>query len=224
MPTSTVNQVSFHLRSLAKAGLITEASEHARDRRDRVWVPTSRTYRLSGPGEPVSQEDEQVLEAFLGQTATEVQDLVRRVLGWATDYAAGRDREHRGAATQETVRLTVAEMRELCRRSTGSSTPPRSVRTPPGARTDGSGTWRCWWGATTCPDPARSGGRTGCEPGHACASAPPAGCAGMWAPEPRCGSLVRAPGAHVARTPDVQGVVLHGQCAAQTSRAPALPA
>ena len=108
-----VNQVSFHLRSLARAGLVTEAPEHARDRRDRVWVPTSRTYRLSGPGEPVSAEDQQVLQAFLGQTATEVQDLVRRVLGWATDHASGRDPEHRGAATQETVRLTVAEMREL---------------------------------------------------------------------------------------------------------------
>ncbi|MHC9045179.1 helix-turn-helix domain-containing protein [Microbacterium saperdae] len=29
---------SFHLRVLADAGLIEEAPEHARDRRDRVWV------------------------------------------------------------------------------------------------------------------------------------------------------------------------------------------
>lgn len=108
-----VNQVSFHLRSLARADLIAEAPEHARDRRDRVWVPTSRSYRLTRPSEPVSAEDSQVLEAFLGETAGEVQDLVRKVLSWATDFAAGRDDEHRGAATQEIVRLTAEEVREL---------------------------------------------------------------------------------------------------------------
>jgi DNA-binding transcriptional ArsR family regulator len=31
------NSISFHLRTLAKAGLIVEAPELARDRRDRVW-------------------------------------------------------------------------------------------------------------------------------------------------------------------------------------------
>src|SRR5690349_9069465 len=31
------NQASFHLRQLAKYGLVTEAPEEARDKRDRVW-------------------------------------------------------------------------------------------------------------------------------------------------------------------------------------------
>jgi predicted ArsR family transcriptional regulator len=35
------NQVSFHLRMLARYGLVEEAPEHARDRRDRVWRPVS---------------------------------------------------------------------------------------------------------------------------------------------------------------------------------------
>jgi hypothetical protein len=35
------NQVSFHLRTLAKYGFIEEAPEEARDRRDRVWRPAS---------------------------------------------------------------------------------------------------------------------------------------------------------------------------------------
>ncbi|HVX45866.1 MAG TPA: helix-turn-helix domain-containing protein [Mycobacteriales bacterium] len=35
------NQVSFHLRQMAKYGFIEEAPEHARDRRDRVWRPAS---------------------------------------------------------------------------------------------------------------------------------------------------------------------------------------
>ncbi|WP_022900433.1 winged helix-turn-helix domain-containing protein [Humibacter albus] len=34
------NSISFHLRSLAKAGLIEEKPEHARDGRDRVWGMT----------------------------------------------------------------------------------------------------------------------------------------------------------------------------------------
>lgn len=35
------NQVSFHLRTMAKYGFIEEAPELARDRRDRVWRPAS---------------------------------------------------------------------------------------------------------------------------------------------------------------------------------------
>ena len=35
------NQASFHLRTLARYGLVEEAPEHARDRRDRVWRPVS---------------------------------------------------------------------------------------------------------------------------------------------------------------------------------------
>lgn len=40
------NAISFHLRSLAKAGLIVEAPEHARDRRDRVWKPVAETFEI----------------------------------------------------------------------------------------------------------------------------------------------------------------------------------
>ena len=35
------NQMSFHLRQLAKYGLVEEDPEAARDKRDRVWRPTS---------------------------------------------------------------------------------------------------------------------------------------------------------------------------------------
>jgi DNA-binding transcriptional ArsR family regulator len=35
------NQASFHLRQLAKYGLVEEDPEAARDKRDRVWRPTS---------------------------------------------------------------------------------------------------------------------------------------------------------------------------------------
>jgi DNA-binding transcriptional ArsR family regulator len=42
------NSVSFHLRVLAKAGLIVEAPEHARDKRDRVWTNVAEAYNLKG--------------------------------------------------------------------------------------------------------------------------------------------------------------------------------
>lgn len=36
-----VNQVSFHLRTMAKYGFIEEAPDEAKDRRERVWRPAS---------------------------------------------------------------------------------------------------------------------------------------------------------------------------------------
>ncbi|SKC50209.1 Helix-turn-helix domain-containing protein [Krasilnikoviella flava] len=40
------NSVSFHLRVLAKAGMIVEAPEHARDKRDRVWKNVATSYNV----------------------------------------------------------------------------------------------------------------------------------------------------------------------------------
>lgn len=45
------NSVSFHLRVLARAGMIVEAPEHARDRRDRVWRNVAESYTVE-PGTP----------------------------------------------------------------------------------------------------------------------------------------------------------------------------
>ena len=51
------NSVSFHLRVLAKAGMIVEAPEHARDKRDRVWTNVDQSYRVKsdspGAGEAI---------------------------------------------------------------------------------------------------------------------------------------------------------------------------
>src|SRR3954454_8791847 len=43
------NSVSFHLRVLADAGLIEEAPEHARDRRDRVWTAIEGSWNIGSP-------------------------------------------------------------------------------------------------------------------------------------------------------------------------------
>ena len=42
------NQASFHLRQLAKYGLVEEAPEEARDKRDRVWRMTDDDITISG--------------------------------------------------------------------------------------------------------------------------------------------------------------------------------
>jgi DNA-binding transcriptional ArsR family regulator len=46
------NSISFHLRALAKAGLIVEAPDLARDRRDRVWRAVAEKFQVEaeGPG------------------------------------------------------------------------------------------------------------------------------------------------------------------------------
>lgn len=61
------NAVSFHLRVLAKAGLIVEAPEHARDRRDRVWTNAAKSY------------------AVRPTTPGAVRDVVRPALSWAEE-------------------------------------------------------------------------------------------------------------------------------------------
>jgi DNA-binding transcriptional ArsR family regulator len=40
------NSVSFHLRVLARTGMIVEAPEHARDKRDRVWKNVATSYNV----------------------------------------------------------------------------------------------------------------------------------------------------------------------------------
>ncbi|WP_319946798.1 ArsR/SmtB family transcription factor [Cellulosimicrobium cellulans] len=61
------NSVSFHLRVLARAGMIVEAPEHARDRRDRVWKNVAESYAVE-PGTPDA-----------------VRHVVRPALAWAEE-------------------------------------------------------------------------------------------------------------------------------------------
>ncbi len=69
------NAISFHLRTLAKAGLIVEAPEHARDRRDRVWKPVAESYeiqrKLAGATAVVDPIVDWLREAMTKAAATE---------------------------------------------------------------------------------------------------------------------------------------------------------
>ena len=105
------NSASFHLRVLADAGLIEEAPDRARDRRDRVWSGRKGAFNLGGPESPVA--DEALGTAVIAGLMEEHQELVRRVLAWTPDYVSGRTSEVHGTFTQRTIRLTEAEFDDV---------------------------------------------------------------------------------------------------------------
>jgi DNA-binding transcriptional ArsR family regulator len=101
------NSASFHLRVLADAGLIEEAPEHARDRRDRVWKSRKGSINLGGPEHPVP--DEALGIAMVHSLAEDHQDTMARVIAWTPEYLSGRTTEVHAAFVQQMVRLTEAE-------------------------------------------------------------------------------------------------------------------
>ncbi|MFI2103834.1 ArsR/SmtB family transcription factor [Isoptericola sp. NPDC019693] len=93
------NSVSFHLRVLAKAGMIAEAPEHARDKRDRVWTNVATSYNVK-------------------PTAGGAADLILRpTLDWLSEVFAHGDHESTRDAGRTfmltTLLLTREEANEL---------------------------------------------------------------------------------------------------------------
>ena len=110
------NQASFHLRQLAKYGLVEEAPEEARDRRDRVWRLVDR--------DGVSFRTRDMLEQPGGRAAYAV--FRRNAVAWGhhlVDRALATEDEEereRKSLSEWALRLTpdeatqlVAEMNEL---------------------------------------------------------------------------------------------------------------
>lgn len=108
------NKVSFHLRALQGAGLIVEASERARDRRDRVWTMVSGPLSLGDPEHPVA--DEALGDAVMSALVEEHYALVRRLVAWAPAYVSGHDPDVHGTFTKTGLQLTPAEFEDLLRR------------------------------------------------------------------------------------------------------------
>lgn len=105
------NTLSFHLRVLADAGLIEEAPEKARDRRDRVWKPTRGALSLGSPENPVA--DEALGSAVLSGTVGDQLQLISRVAAWAPTYVSGEDPVERGTLAGYTLRLTRERFTDL---------------------------------------------------------------------------------------------------------------
>ncbi|MCR2812471.1 helix-turn-helix transcriptional regulator [Microbacterium sp. zg.Y1084] len=108
------NSVSFHLRSLADAGLVVEAPEQARDRRDRVWTAVEGGFDLGSPDHPV--EDEALGGTLLAALAQEHTDMLRRVVVWAPEYTAGRSSGVHGTFARTMIRLSEPEFVDLMER------------------------------------------------------------------------------------------------------------
>ena len=108
------NSVSFHLRVLADAGLIEEAPEHARDKRDRVWKATAESWNVGSPEHPIA--DEELGGVLMNALADDHLEMLRRVMAWAPEYVSGRDPVVHGTFSQANLRLTEAEFKEIERR------------------------------------------------------------------------------------------------------------
>lgn len=98
------NSISFHIRTLARAGFLAEAPELARDRRDKVWVLVPGTYNVGVPTAPVA--DAELGSAVLHALASEHQELLARSLSWLEEYASGRTTELNGAFARHRILLT----------------------------------------------------------------------------------------------------------------------
>ena len=102
------NQASFHLRTLAKYGLIVEAPEEARDGRDRVWKPALEHGVNISLKEIEAAPGGEAVSAFLRKD-------VRQRAHEAVDSATGLNREDDThiSVSDMALRLTKDEAAEL---------------------------------------------------------------------------------------------------------------
>ena len=102
------NQASFHLRQLAKYGLIEDAPDEAHDKRDRVWRLADR--------DGISFRTEDMVSQPGGEAAYEV--FRRNAVEWGrhlVERAYARDRGSRGknSVAEWALRLTPEDARQL---------------------------------------------------------------------------------------------------------------
>ena len=102
------NQASFHLRQLAKYGLVEEDPTAARDKRDRVWRPVSRHGLTIDLGELESAPGGRAAAAvFRRSSATWGHLVVERA------YSGERRPGEHQTVNQTALRLSTEEAKEL---------------------------------------------------------------------------------------------------------------
>lgn len=107
------NSLSFHLRVLAEAGLIEEAPELAKDRRDRVWRVMPGGLTIGSPEHPTLDEDRLAMDAYLTQQERDRVRQLRAVVAWGRKYASGSEQEILGALNISNLMLNAQEVEEL---------------------------------------------------------------------------------------------------------------
>ncbi len=109
-----VGNVSYHLKTLARAALIEEASELARDRRERWWRQVPMSLRWSVVDAPDASDDEIIAAAAEQQNLSHHVD---RVYQWFEARASyGPDWTRAAYATESWLQLTAEELVELTER------------------------------------------------------------------------------------------------------------
>jgi len=105
-----VGSASHHLKVLSEAGLVEEAPELAKDRRERWW-------RLVDPGTRWSRadfaDDTAAVTAAYAAEALTVQRQFERVQEWNANADTVPQWDSAAFATQNWMRLTPAELREV---------------------------------------------------------------------------------------------------------------
>jgi predicted ArsR family transcriptional regulator len=102
------NQASFHLRQLAKYGVIVPAPEAARDRRDRVWkLRDERGFRLEGDEIAKQPGGKAALTVFRRNKAAWAHRLVDEV------WSFKKRKDSFSAIVDQAMRLTKDEAAEF---------------------------------------------------------------------------------------------------------------
>lgn len=116
------NSVSYHLRILARGGVVVEAPEAARDRRDRVWKLAQTSFRSGAAGAPEDDDasDAMALAAFDWMRSAWVAERAHRATAVAADGTDVKDSEDGDADADAdatllatTLRVTAAQAEEL---------------------------------------------------------------------------------------------------------------
>ncbi|MBM6403842.1 winged helix-turn-helix transcriptional regulator [Phycicoccus sp. CSK15P-2] len=104
-----VGNASHHLKVLAAAGLVEEAPELARDRRERWWRLVNAGTRWSS----VDLEDLAAVDAAREAVALGARRQTERVLAWLANEGSDPEWDDAAYATQTWLRVSPAELREV---------------------------------------------------------------------------------------------------------------
>jgi DNA-binding transcriptional ArsR family regulator len=105
-----VGSVSHHLKVLAEAGLVVEAPELARDRRERWWRLVATATRWS---RAEFATDAGAVTAALAAESLTLQRQFERAQDWLANAESAGDWDDAAFATQTWLDLTPGELREL---------------------------------------------------------------------------------------------------------------
>lgn len=105
-----VGSASHHLKVLEQAGLVEQAPELARDRRERWWRPTSRRVRWS---RHEFTDDPAAMSAAEEAEMLTLRRQYDRTLGWLTELAESELFDSNAFATQGWAHLSHDELGEI---------------------------------------------------------------------------------------------------------------